>query len=75
MSHTYLIELYEYIGNRKREQVFAQLDETLPRVERKAAEGADAFLSDALEFFSTSYHGKLPKRLRVKHPPEGYLPG
>lgn len=74
MSHTHLLELYAYIGARKRETMDRRLDEILPASTRKAAEGADTFLDEAMAFFSSSYHEKLPKRLRIKHPAQGYLP-
>lgn len=75
MSHIYLLELYEYLGRRKRETLFKRLASAIPPAERKAAEGAEGFLADAMDFLSANYHGKLPKRLRTKHPPEGYLAG
>lgn len=74
MSHSYLLELYESIGDRKREMMARRSDETLSALTRREAQGADVFLDEAMAFFSSNYHGKLPKRLRIKHPPEGYLP-
>ena len=74
MSHGYLLELYAYIGDRKGLAMQGIDDESSSLPMRKRAEGADLFLQEAMDFMATSYHGKLPKRLRIKHPPEMYLP-
>ena len=74
MSHGYLLELYAYIGERKGRAMQGVDDKNRSLPLRKSAEGADAFLQDAMDFMASNYHGKLPKRLRIKHPPEMYLP-
>ncbi len=74
MSHSYLLELYGYIGERKQTMMKRGSDKALAPTMRSEAQGADAFLDEAMAFFSSTYHEKLPKRLRIKHPPEGYLP-
>ncbi|SCX79183.1 hypothetical protein [Desulfoluna spongiiphila] len=70
MSHTHLIELYAYIGGRQDESKALRLDPGSSEAARNEAEGAETFLADAMAFLSSSYHGKLPKRLRARYLPK-----
>lgn len=73
MSHTHLLELYDYIGNRVTETSLIGRDASLSDTARNEAAGAESFLVDAMAFLSESYHGKLPKRLRIKHSSGDFL--
>ena len=69
MAYNYLLELYETIGDRKREA--SQGVERASEVDRERSRGRVDVLEEFEGFLKTNYHPRLPRRIRTRLETQG----